>query len=103
MVTCSHCQKELDRKVYCSASCKAKAWKEAHKVKVTNSYQEQNPVKTVTNSYHSKLKVTNSYPKEVTNRYPTVTNSYQLEEVQKSKNITTCKHGSMVGLCKYGC
>ena len=74
MVNCSYCDKEIDRNVFCSASCK------------TMFHRKKGPQTKAKEVKEDKL----SPEQSVERRF-------------EEKELKLCKHGFAIGLCKYGC
>ena len=85
MVNCAYCDAKLDRLVFCNSSHKVMY----HRDKITS------------------ISKTSEIPGMTKTLLKTDQNNPQIKEyvraVQKAKSLPLCKHGSMIGLCRFNC
>lgn len=97
MVNCSHCGKEIKRLVFCSPSHKVMYHRRVVGPQETLSSKE---VKNV-------VKVLKKNKVEPVDGMFTITadgiKNARAIDYQIKKQIKVCKHGSMIGLCKFRC
>ena len=75
MVKCDYCETRLDRHAFCNSAHKMQFHR--HNVTISNKIKEN-------------VTLRNEIPKKI-------------QEIVTERNIVTCKHGAMLGLCKHGC